>query len=298
MPWPPPFASRRVALVLYGLALMAYLMLTAMFTLAGLDARVVVIAAQLVGILGVSIWLALLLKLPLAEAFSLRPAAPVHWLMVVAAALPLQIAGGALQFVILVRTPEDSLWRRAMEQLDDFVRVDTTRDFLLLFGAAVLTAAVCEEFLFRGLLLQLLRRRSGWIVGIGSSAVLFAVFHLNPVVLAPVGLVGAYLAVLVWRSGSLYPAIMAHALNNGLALFASQIFAAEEQVYEHRVMWTLALSCTVFLFMLIAYLRITEAPKDDASPAPAARRPGGLEGLEVDGGLGHREQAEDAEQAE
>ena len=37
MPWPPPVASRRVALVVYGLALMVYLMLTGMFTLAGLD---------------------------------------------------------------------------------------------------------------------------------------------------------------------------------------------------------------------------------------------------------------------
>ena len=263
MPWPPPFASRRVALVVYGLALMAYMMLTGMFTLTGLDPRAVVIAAQLIGILGLSLWLARLMRLPLAEAFSLRPAAPVHWLMVVAAALPLQLAGGALQFVILAQTPEDSLWRRAMEQLDDFVAVETTLDILLLFGAAVLAAAVCEEFLFRGLLLQLLRRRSGWLVAIVSSALLFAVFHLNPVVLAPVGLVGAYLAVLVWRSGSLYPAILAHALNNGLALFASQIFAADEQTYEQHVMGTLGLASTVFVIMLVIYLRRTAAPDDD-----------------------------------
>ena len=72
MPWPPPFASRRFALVVYGLALMAYIMLTGMFTLAGLDPRAVVIAAQLIGILGLSLWLARLMGLPLAEAFSLR----------------------------------------------------------------------------------------------------------------------------------------------------------------------------------------------------------------------------------
>ena len=265
MPWPPPFASRRVALVVYGLALLVYMLLTGMFTLAGLDPRAVVIAAQLIGILGLSLWLARLMGLPLAEAFSLRSAARVHWLMVVAAALPLQLAGGALQFVIFARTPEDSLWRRAMEQLDDFVRIETTADILLLFGAAVLTAAVCEEFLFRGLLLQLLRRRSGWLVAIVSSALLFAVFHLNPVVLAPVGLVGAYLAVLVWRSGSLYPAILAHALNNGLALFASQIFADDAQAYERHVVGTLGLAGTVFVVMLVIYLRKTETP-DDSTP--------------------------------
>ena len=142
-----------------------------------------------------------------------------------------------------------------MEQLDDFVAVETTGDILLLLGAAVFAAAVCEEFLFRGLLLQLLRRRSGWLVAIVSSALLFAIFHLNPVVLAPVGLVGAYLAVLVWRSGSLYPAILAHALNNGLALFASQVFAAEEQAYAQHVMGTLGLAGTVFVVMLVIYLR-------------------------------------------
>lgn len=298
MPWPPPVASRRVALVVYGLALMVYLMLTGMFTLAGLDPRAVVIAAQLIGILGLSLWLARLMRLPMVEAFALRSAAPVHWLMVVAAALPLQLAGGALQFVIFMRIPEDSLWRQAMEQLDDFVRIESTLDILLLFGAAVVTAAICEEFLFRGLLLQLLRRRSGWVVAIVSSALLFAVFHLNPVVLVPVALVGAYLAVLVWRSGSLYPAILAHALNNGLALFASQVFADNEEAYAHDVMATLGIAGTVFVFMLVIYLRHTEVPKDRVSVAPPARGPGGLEGLEVDGGLGDREQAEDPQQPE
>ena len=111
MPWPPPFASRRFALVVYGLALMAYIMLTGMFTLAGLDPRAVVIAAQLIGILGLSLWLARLMGLPLAEAFSLRSAAPVHWLMVVAAALPLQLAGGAFSPLVHYRLYRQALIR-------------------------------------------------------------------------------------------------------------------------------------------------------------------------------------------
>ena len=288
MPWPPAVACRRFALVVYGLVLLLYLTLGGVFFALGFDARGTVIAAQLTGILGVSVWLARLMRIPMREAFALRPAAPVHWRMAVIAAVPVQIAGGALQFVIIQRMPADSLWRQLMqESMQQFASVESAVELALLFIAAVVVAAICEESLFRGLLLELLRRRSGWIAAVASSAFLFGVFHLNPIVLLPTALVGAYLAILVWRSGSIYPAVLAHALNNGLALFGTPYFV-DEQTYGRNVGMILVASASIFVLLVAVYLRGTTP----------ARRPYILEGLEVDGGLGDGEQPQQAEQAE
>ena len=295
MPWPPAVSSRRVALVIYGLTLLVYTTLSGLLFATGLDPRATVVVAQFVGLLGLSLWLVRLMKIPVREAFALHPADPVHWFMALGAAIPLQAAGGAMQFAIVSRLAEDSPMRRMMEEIvSQFVAVDTGFDFLMLFLAAVVTAAICEEFVFRGLLLQLLRRRSGWLSAILASAALFAVFHLNPIVLLPVALVGAYLAVLVWRSGSLYPAILAHGLNNGIALFGLPL-VFDETTYSRYLWLILGVSSATFAAIFTVYLRATEAPR----PAVTCDgRPGRLEGIQVDGGLGDGEQPEHPEQAE
>jgi len=83
--------------------------------------------------------------------------------------------------------------------------------------------------------------------------------------LLPVGLVGAYLAVLVWRSGSLYPAILAHALNNGLALFGLPLLL-DEAAYS-RFMWPiLAASAALFAAIFTAYIAKTTPPAEAAPP--------------------------------
>ena len=230
--------------------------------------------------------------------------------MVFAAALPLQTAGGAMQFAVLRRLPEDSELRRLMEEVvTQFIAVDNPFDLMMLFLAAVVTAAICEEVLFRGLLLQLMRRRAGWVSAVVWSAAMFAVYHLNPVVLLPITLVGAYLGVLVWRSGSLYPAVAAHGLNNGLALFGLP-YVVDEAVYADNLAIILAASIGLLAALLYVYLRVTEAPREEgprprgvpvtdrsepasleegAPGSAASGRPGSLEQHGVDRGLGDRE---------
>ena len=129
--------------------------------------------------------------------------------------------------------------------------------------------------------------------GIATSAFLFAVFHLSPIVLVPVGLVGAYLALLVWRSDSLYPSILAHALNNSVALFILPFFI-DEELYERYASLIFVIAGATFLALVRLYLQNTDPP----SAATAARGPGGLEGLEIDGRLGDSQQPEDPEQPE
>jgi membrane protease YdiL (CAAX protease family) len=82
---------------------------------------------------------------------------------------------------------------------------------------AALLAPLCEELAFRGHLLPLLRARLPARAAIVTGALAFAAMHFDPVRLASVFLLGCVFGWLAWRSGSLWPAVAAHAGNNGVA---------------------------------------------------------------------------------
>ncbi|MDX2021193.1 MAG: ABC transporter permease subunit/CPBP intramembrane protease [Deltaproteobacteria bacterium] len=79
-----------------------------------------------------------------------------------------------------------------------------------------LTPAVCEEALFRGLLLRALLNRFPPALAIVTVSLLFGIFHFSADRLLPTATLGILLALLAWRSGSLWPSMLVHALNNGI----------------------------------------------------------------------------------
>lgn len=93
----------------------------------------------------------------------------------------------------------------------------------LLVGV-VLASALLEEWVFRGVLLQGLGQLPPMGVVVVSAAV-FAVYHLSLFQLLPTFLLGVGLAVLVQRTGSLGPAVLAHAVFNLTGLFLSSAMA-------------------------------------------------------------------------
>jgi sodium transport system permease protein len=93
--------------------------------------------------------------------------------------------------------------------------------YLDLFALAV-SPAVCEELLFRGVLLSASRRSLGDRNAILLNALLFGVFHLSIYRFVPTAVLGLVLAVLVVRTGSLFPAILFHVLNNSGAILAGR----------------------------------------------------------------------------
>lgn len=77
-----------------------------------------------------------------------------------------------------------------------------------------LTPAVCEEMLFRGMILHALGARHRMASAVAVTAVLFGLFHMSLVKFVPTGLLGLVLCLVVWRTGSIYPAMLMHFLNN------------------------------------------------------------------------------------
>jgi membrane protease YdiL (CAAX protease family) len=108
----------------------------------------------------------------------------------------------------------------------------TTQSTIGLAGVALFVcviAPICEEFFFRGFIFGVLRRMRVVVAGrdIGTwvaaviTGILFGLSHTGSALsqdLVPLGFFGFVLCILRWRTGSLYPCMALHSLNNALAL--------------------------------------------------------------------------------
>jgi membrane protease YdiL (CAAX protease family) len=145
---------------------------------------------------------------------------------------------------------------------------------LELFGVVLalgLFAPVCEEVVFRGYIQTVLKARYSPLAGVIVAAVLFALLHVDPVgMLARIEL-GVVFGLLALWSGSLLPAIAAHAANNlvasGLLLYivgrGTSGSAASSQE-PHLALPLAAIGTVGLVFSLLAFRAATRA-----RPAPA-----------------------------
>lgn len=91
-----------------------------------------------------------------------------------------------------------------------------------------LLPALCEEFAFRGILQPLFAKWTRNVhAGVWISAFLFSAIHLQFHGFLPRMILGAGLGYLVVYSGSLWPAIIAHLINNASAVILAAILGEE-----------------------------------------------------------------------
>lgn len=107
--------------------------------------------------------------------------------------------------------------------LETFVELVRSPDAWLVFLAAVVLAALTEELLFRGVLSRTFEAtRLGFWGGAPLASAAFALLHQQygsggQLVIFAVGMTLAWIRA---RSGSVWPAVVCHAINNALALLA------------------------------------------------------------------------------
>lgn len=137
------------------------------------------------------------------------------------------------------------------EMLENFL----TSDGVMWFGLfhIALIPAFAEEFLFRGYILRAFEKSWGVIVAIIASSLIFGMFHLQLTNLLPLAALGAMLAVLTIYSGSIWPAVLAHFMNNGAAVVTATYYPelafGDLSASTMPPIWALALSiiCTAAL---------------------------------------------------
>ncbi|TDI31052.1 MAG: CPBP family intramembrane metalloprotease [Acidobacteria bacterium] len=95
--------------------------------------------------------------------------------------------------------------------------LETGGQFLMALAAGAVAAPICEEILFRGFVLRSLAPL-GPHVAVWGSALLFGLFHMDPVRLVPTMVLGVVYGYMAAGTGSVRSSMVAHAVNNGLAL--------------------------------------------------------------------------------
>jgi membrane protease YdiL (CAAX protease family) len=141
-------------------------------------------------------------------------------------------------------------------------------------------APACEEITFRGYLQTTLALRRGPRAAIAGSAFLFAILHLDPVRFPALLVLGTAFAWMTWWTGSVWPAVAAHATNNGLsaAAFLAAGTPKEPAPPAWAVLPVLALGASALVLLLLALRAAARAPsapaeavvlRDPASPSIA-----------------------------
>ncbi|HLI07192.1 MAG TPA: type II CAAX endopeptidase family protein [Ktedonobacteraceae bacterium] len=89
---------------------------------------------------------------------------------------------------------------------------------------AVFVAPFCEETYFRSFVFMGFTRAMPLIWAIIFSALVFGVAHADPGSFAVLVIIGLALAFLRWRTNSIWPGMMLHALNNAIAAIAVVLY--------------------------------------------------------------------------
>jgi sodium transport system permease protein len=108
-----------------------------------------------------------------------------------------------------------------LKQFSDSLSLDMP--LWALVGLLALLPAVCEELLFRGAILGLLKKTLGPVGRCIAVAVLFGVMHLLLVRILPTAALGLVLTAAAMRSRSLMVPVVIHLLNNGLVIVAATL---------------------------------------------------------------------------
>jgi sodium transport system permease protein len=104
-----------------------------------------------------------------------------------------------------------------LEGLEELVTARDLGRFVWLLLLLAVTPALCEEIVFRGVLLGATRTLVPWRM-IALNGVVFGAFHLSfetVIRFLPTALLGALIAWAVWRTGSIWVGALMHFVNNG-----------------------------------------------------------------------------------
>ena len=111
---------------------------------------------------------------------------------------------------------------------------------MYLFVAYAILPAICEEFVFRGILCY--EYESGGVMrAVLFSSVFFALLHFNPVNILTYLFSGMVLALVLYASRSLVGAMLAHFLYNVFGLFGQRYMST---------LWRITGSSAFFLFLV------------------------------------------------
>jgi sodium transport system permease protein len=203
-----------------------------------------------------------LVRAPFRETLSLRRP-PV---LGVLAAVLIGLSAWTVSAGLLIRLlpPPESLGK-ALEKL--LMLDGKPASMWVVWLVIAVTPALCEEIFFRGVILSGLRRLGLW-PALLACGFLFGVAHASIYRLLPTMFLGILLTWLVWRTGSVWTAIVAHAINNGIAatiIHKPELAQKVGLVGDVYLSWS---ACAVGLVVLLVGLGILAVVKPASAVVP------------------------------
>ncbi|MDC0160301.1 CPBP family intramembrane metalloprotease [Gemmatimonadales bacterium] len=165
--------------------------------------------------------------------------------LVIAGASPLVWGIGWLQAFVLPVPWE------LLEGMEDLVTAETATRLLWLLILLAFTPAICEEIVFRGVLLSGTLKLDPWRI-ILLNGFVFGVFHLSFATATrflPTALLGMVITWSVWRTGSMWIGVLMHFINNGAIVFLASIPALKQIVFDPEMspsVWFVFVSVMIF----------------------------------------------------
>jgi membrane protease YdiL (CAAX protease family) len=206
------------------------------------------------------------LKTPsMKEALRLRPVTGAIWWRVTLLALTgvgAAILGEHLTRPWIARYFAD--WIPMLEFMEQLLTPKTMSGLLSNLVVIGLVAPVCEEVLFRGAFQGSLEQR-GPVRAIAWTALVFACIHINPFNFIGPILYGVGLGLVVWRTGSILPAILWHALNNCVAVLLAARFGQVDTIPSWGL-WVCGGLTILFGLLLWEFIRHTRRYAPEPSP--------------------------------
>lgn len=149
------------------------------------------------------------------------------------------------------------------EMITNFLRSEN----VLLLGVfhIGLVPAVCEEIMYRGYVQRAFEKSWGILAAILISGAIFGAYHLQISNFLPLATLGVFLAYLTYISDSLIPAMVAHFVNNGGQVIASNFYPEmlDEKITPEMDIPILLVILSIALTTGILYYLYSLKPKED-----------------------------------
>lgn len=147
------------------------------------------------------------------------------------------------------------------------VPLDGAGQLALSLIAVGVLPAFCEELLFRGAILRGTDYMKTWQVAL-VNGLAFSLFHQNPAQTVYPLITGAVFALVALRSGSAWPCVLMHAVNNVVILLIG-CFAPEAELYNAATIST-ALVCFALAAAYLIFFAKTPARGGENEAVPIA----------------------------
>jgi len=117
------------------------------------------------------------------------------------------------------------------KEIEEFLK-EEIKNPIPFFSTTVLLAPICEEVLFRGIILNgMLKNKIHPIKAVLFSSFLFGLTHMNPWQFVGGIIIGSFIGFIYFITSSIIDCILLHIFNNAFAIFTMFFFMKNEDPF-------------------------------------------------------------------